>query len=275
MHTRSEIVGLTRAVISRLHAAAHDDESSQNFDDVTLLESSAALARKTRTMLEMISAVDQIGVSENYRRFRTSYESALDEWRKAYVSQVKATDGPTTFADEFCNWLRQDSKATGHDDTSHLDSFIQTLTKMADTGGVWSYLQLRRDTKQPREAYLRGKSSEAPELIMWDKHAEYANDIRAHMEGLRRTYVSILTDFRSLAEKRPMTIATSAMLSKPWDDMEGRIETFKDYGAGRYEQEEARILNVPLHMLNRPIVKDADSPWDALELSTSGGLDET
>lgn len=99
-------------------------------------------------MLEMISAVDQIGVSAIHRRFgKSRYESALDEWRKVYVSQVKATHGPKTFADEFCNWLRQDSKVTGHDNTRHLDSYLETLTRMADTGGAMSYLQLGRDTK--------------------------------------------------------------------------------------------------------------------------------
>lgn len=173
------------------------------------------------------------------------------------MPQVKEARGPKQFAAAYCKWLRRDSKKASVDDTSFLDSYIETLTKMSRKGGIVSYLRFREATKATeatREDYLCDRSSEAPELIMWDKHAEYASEIRAHMEGLRRTHVCVLTDFHTLAANRPLTVATSALLSKPWDDMDGRAETLKSFGEAKYRQEEARVLGVEPDLLNRPTI---------------------
>lgn len=55
---------------------------------------------------------------------------------------------------------------------------------------------------------------------MWDLHAEHEDSIRAHMEGLRRTVVSVLTDLHTLSSQAKLSSEVAEAIDAPWREME-------------------------------------------------------
>lgn len=201
----------------------------------------------------MLNAVDPIGIATSDLVTKDQDRTQFDRWRKAYLPWIKSTTHAGTFVERYCESLSQ----LGVEHARAVKDYVETLTRMRQDGkdkGFGSFSNAFRErTQKAREEYFNGlDGAPAPETIVWDIHTENEGRIKAHIDGLRRTIVSVLTDLQTLSAKADLTTKVAQALDAPWTEMEKTLETLELPRPELWFVEETNVLKVRPELLDKP-----------------------